>query len=58
LPLRCGGLHWKIDIRIARQLAYHFCSMACDNPEFIEVRSVLLPFANKFNRVEECGVLK
>jgi hypothetical protein len=58
LPLRCGGLHWKIDSRIARQLAYHFCSMECDDLEFVETRTMLLPFANKFHRVKECGFLE
>jgi uncharacterized protein YjbI with pentapeptide repeats len=57
LPLRCGGLHWKIDAKTARQLAYHLASMDCDDPEFLEVRGALLPFANKFHRVDECGVL-
>jgi hypothetical protein len=58
LPLCCGGLRWKIDARIARQIAYHLCSMDCDDAEFQEVRKVMLPFANKFHRVCECGVLK
>jgi uncharacterized protein YjbI with pentapeptide repeats len=57
LPLRCGGLRWNIDARLARQLAYHLCSMNCDDPEFLEVRAALLPFANKFHRVDECGYL-
>jgi uncharacterized protein YjbI with pentapeptide repeats len=57
LPLRCGGLRLKIDRRIAAQLAYHFCSMECDDPEFIRARSALLDFANTFHRVNECGKL-
>jgi len=57
LPLWCGGLHIKIDVRIARQIAYHLCSMQCDDPEFLAVRNAMLPFANKFHRVEECGKL-
>jgi hypothetical protein len=57
LPLKCGGLRWKINARIASQLAYHLCSMECDDPEFLEARTALLPFANKFHRVNECGVL-
>jgi hypothetical protein len=58
LPLRCGGLKWKIDKRIACQLAYHFCSMQCEDPEFIKMRNILLPFANQFHRVNECGALE
>ena len=58
LPLKCGGLNWHIDKRIARQIAYHFCSMKCDDEEFIKMRNILLPFANEFHRVDECGVLE
>ena len=57
LPLKCGGLRWKIDKRLAVQLAYHLCSMQCDDPEFIEARNALLPLANQFHRVGECGKL-
>jgi uncharacterized protein YjbI with pentapeptide repeats len=55
--LSCGALGWRIDSNIARQLAYHFCSMKCDDPEFVAAREALLPFANKARHVEECGVL-
>ncbi|MDR1398637.1 MAG: hypothetical protein LBJ41_01765 [Treponema sp.] len=58
LPLWCGGLQWQVDVRIAAQLAYHLCSMDCDDPEFIKVRNNLLDFANKFHRAQECGSLR
>ena len=58
-PLWCGSLKGvKVDSRIARQLAYHLCSVVCDDPEFISARNQILPFANKFHRVGECGKLK
>jgi hypothetical protein len=57
MPLRCGGLKWKIDKRIACQLAYHLCSMQCDDEEYARLRNILLPFANQFHRVKECGEL-
>ena len=57
-PLWCGGLHVKIDKRIACQLAYHFCNQDCDDPEYIEVRNAILKFANQFHRADECGVLR
>jgi uncharacterized protein YjbI with pentapeptide repeats len=57
LPLSCGGLRWKIDRRIAAQLAYHFCSMECSDPYFIKARNEILDFANQFHRVNECGRL-
>jgi uncharacterized protein YjbI with pentapeptide repeats len=59
LPLRCGGLSWEIDERIASQLAYHFCSMTCVSKEFIDARNSILSFANKFYRVgDDCERLE
>ena len=57
-PLWCGGLHVKIDKRIACQLAYHFCAQDCDDPEYIAARNAILSFANQFHRTEECGLLE
>jgi hypothetical protein len=57
-PLWCGGLHVKTDKRLACQLAYHLCSMQCDDEEYIKMRNSILGFANQFHRVSECGVLK
>ena len=37
-PLWCGSLDVKVDARIARQLAYHFCRLDCDDPEYLEAR--------------------
>jgi hypothetical protein len=58
MPLRCGGLRWKIDKRIAAQLSYHLCSMQCEDEEFNKLKNILIPFANQFHRVKECGVLE
>lgn len=57
-PLWCGGLHVKIAKRQACQLAYHFCSQDCDDPEYIEARNAILKFANRFHRANECGILE
>lgn len=54
-PLWCGSLDVKVDARIARQLAYHFCRLDCDDPEYLEVRKAITKFANGFHRVDECG---
>lgn len=54
-PLWCGSFDVKVDARIARQLAYHFCRLDCDDPEYLEARKAIAEFANKFHRVEECG---
>ena len=63
-PLWCGGLGVKIDDRIARQLIYHVCSAVVSSPEISDsIKSVMLSrpvlgLANKFHRVDECGILK
>jgi hypothetical protein len=57
MPLKCGGLKWHIDKRIACQLAYHLCSMQCDDEEYIKIRNFALPLANQFHRIKECGEL-
>ncbi len=57
-PLWCGGLAVKVCKRIAVQLAYHFCKLDCDDPEYIAARNAILDFANQFHRVGECGKLE
>ena len=57
-PLWCGSLDVKVDKKIAVQLAYHFCRLDCDDPEYIKTRNAVLSFANQFHRVNECGMLQ
>lgn len=57
-PLWCGSLHLKADKRLACQLAYHLCSLQCDDADYIKVRNSILDFANQFHRVCECGKLE
>lgn len=56
-PLWCGSLDVKVDAQIARQLAYHFCRLDCDDTDFIAARNAVVDFANRFHRVGECGQL-
>ena len=57
-PLWCGSLDAKVDRRIAAQLAYHFCRLDCDDPDYIAARNAIIHFANEFHLVEECGWLE
>lgn len=57
-PLWCGSLHIKADKRLACQLAYHLCSLQCDDADYIKMRNSILDFANQFHRVDECGKLE
>jgi hypothetical protein len=54
-PLWCGSFDVRVDRRIATQIAYHFCRLNCDDPEYLAAREALARFANTFHRVEECG---
>lgn len=56
-PLWCGSLDVVVDRRIAAQLAYHFCRLICDDPDYIAARNAVVDFANTFHRVNECGAL-
>ena len=57
-PLWCGSLGVKTDARIARQLAYHLCSLDCDDEEYLEAKDKIKDFANRFHRVDECGLIE
>lgn len=57
-PLWCGSIGVEVDSRLARQLAYHFCRLRCDDPEYLSARNSIIEFANKFHRVGECGKLE
>lgn len=57
-PLWCGSIGVKIDKRIWCQLAYHLCAVEINDPDCIHYRNMLLPIANQFHRVEECGELE
>ena len=57
-PLWCGSKGVKADGRIAAQLAYHFCWLDCDDADYIKARNAILPLANQFHLVEECGRLE
>ena len=52
----CKTFGFKADLRLAAQIAYHFCRIDFgDCQEAIEARGALVDLANKFHRVEECG---
>ena len=57
-PIWCGSLDVRVDKRIAVQLAYHFCRLDCDDPEYLAMREALKDFANQFYRVDECGKIE
>jgi hypothetical protein len=58
VPLCHDGFGWITDNRIMAQLAYHFCSMECDDKKIIKYQNKLLRLANKFHMIEEGWCLK
>ena len=52
-PLWCGSFDVDVDRKVAAQLAYHFCRLDCDDPEYIGARNAIVKFANKFHRIGE-----
>ncbi len=52
MPFSCKGLNWEIDKRLAVQIAYHFCSMYCNDEETIKMQNLLIDFANQFHRTD------
>ena len=57
-PLSEGGLDVRVDKDIAAQLAYYFCRLDCDDPEYLRARNGLLNFANQFHHAKKYGKLE
>ena len=55
-PLWCGSNHVKVDAKIARQLAAHFCALDCEDEEYQEARKAILVFAAKSHRASDLGI--
>ncbi len=56
-PLWCGSKAVKVDARIAKQLAAHFCVLDCDDPEYLAARDAILGFAKKSHRAADLGLV-
>ncbi len=53
---KCTSFAVKLDLKIAAQLAYHFCRFDFgDCEEAKQAQKSLTDLANKFHRVKECG---
>ena len=53
IPLWCGSLGVKADKRLAAQMAYHFCRLACGSPEVKAAQAALEGLANKSHVIKE-----
>ena len=52
-PLWCGSKKVRVDVKIAAQLAAHFCALDCDNKDYQKARKAILKFALKSHRAED-----
>jgi len=58
-PLWCGSFGIKADIKLASQLAYHFCRIDFGTSKMVKAAQIALkPLANKFHKVGECGKIE
>ena len=55
--LRCTSFGATLDKKQMAQQAYHFCKHKCDAAEVRAAQLALMPLANQFHRVQECGEL-
>ena len=55
-PLWCGSKKVKIDVKIAAQLAAHFCAVDCEDKEYQKARKAILKFALTSHRASDLGI--
>ena len=47
-----------VDIKIVRQLLAHVVCLTCDDPEFDEVKALIMPYAKKSHRAKDLGLVE
>jgi len=56
---KCSSFNIKLDLKLAAQMAYHFCRMDFGNEkEAKEAQVALKSLANKFHRIDGCEKIK
>ena len=56
LPLWCCSEGMIVDKRIAAQIAAHFCSLDCDDADYLAARAAILEFAKTSHRAGDLGL--
>ena len=57
-PLWCGSKGVTVDLGLVWQLLAHVAVLECDDPEFVVVREMILPYAAKCHRATELGLVE
>jgi hypothetical protein len=47
-----------VDKRIAAQIAAHFCSLDCDDADYLAAQTAILEFAKTSHRAGDLGLLE
>ena len=55
-PLWCGSRGVIVDLRIVYQLLAHVACLDCDELEFAEIKSAIMPWAVKSHRAKNLGL--
>jgi hypothetical protein len=55
-PLWCGSRGVIVDLRIVYQLLAHVACLDCDELEFAEIKSAIMPWAVKSHRAMDLGL--
>lgn len=55
-PLWIGVKDIRVDSRIASQLAAYFCSLDCDDEDYLTARNLLMEFAKTSHKAVEMGL--
>ena len=58
LPLWCVIKGTIVDMRIAAQIAAHFCALVCDDEDYQAARTAILEFAKTSHRAVDLGLVE
>jgi hypothetical protein len=55
-PLWCGSKGVIVDLKVVYQLLAHVACLQCDDPEFVEIKKAIMPWAVKSHRAMDLGL--
>ena len=55
-PLWCGSKGVIVDLKVAYQLLAHVACLQCDDPEFVEIKKAIMPWAVKSHIAKNLGL--
>ena len=55
-PLWCGSKGVIVDLKVVYQLLAHVACLQCDDPEFVEIKKAIMPWAVKSHIAKNLGL--